>query len=129
MDSDRIEGNLKEAEGKLKGDEALEQEGKAQDSWGKAKDSADDAYEREGSRRRRMGVRQGHRGRRQGSGRQEGLASRVLGLRQLPEPEVGDGSRKRNPSSAPEVAIHSVSRSPIQLPSAPPTSAPTGRTP
>jgi uncharacterized protein YjbJ (UPF0337 family) len=45
MDSDRIEGNVKEAEGKLKGDEALEQEGRAQDSWGKAKDSADDAYE------------------------------------------------------------------------------------
>ena len=45
MDSDRIEGNLKEAKGKLTGDEALEQEGKAQDSWGKAKDSADDAYD------------------------------------------------------------------------------------
>ncbi len=45
MDSDRIEGNLKEAEGKLTGDEALEKEGQAQDSWGKAKDSADDAYE------------------------------------------------------------------------------------
>ena len=45
MDSDRIEGNLKEAEGKLTGDEELEKEGQAQDSWGKAKDSADDAYE------------------------------------------------------------------------------------
>ena len=45
MDSDRIEGNLKEAEGKLTDDESLEQEGRAQDSWGKAKDSADDAYE------------------------------------------------------------------------------------
>ena len=43
MDSDRIEGNLKEAEGKLTGDEELEQEGKAQDSWGKAKDSVKDA--------------------------------------------------------------------------------------
>ena len=45
MDSDRIEGNLKEAEGKLTGDETLEQEGRAQDSWGKAKDSADEAYD------------------------------------------------------------------------------------
>ena len=45
MDSDRIEGNIKEAEGKLTGDEALEKEGQAQDSWGKAKDSADDTYE------------------------------------------------------------------------------------
>jgi len=45
VDSDRIEGNLKEAEGKLTGDDQLEQEGKAQDSWGKAKDSADDASE------------------------------------------------------------------------------------
>jgi uncharacterized protein YjbJ (UPF0337 family) len=45
MDSDRIEGNVKEAEGKLTGDESLEQEGRTQDSWGKAKDSADDAYE------------------------------------------------------------------------------------
>ena len=45
MDSDRIEGNLKEAEGRLTGDEELEQEGRAQDSWGKAKDSADNAYE------------------------------------------------------------------------------------
>jgi uncharacterized protein YjbJ (UPF0337 family) len=45
VDTDRVEGNVKEAEGKLTGDEALEQEGRAQDSWGKAKDSADDAYE------------------------------------------------------------------------------------
>ena len=45
MDSDRIEGNVKEAEGKLTGDEQLEKEGQAQDSWGKAKDSVDDAYE------------------------------------------------------------------------------------
>ena len=45
MDSDRIEGNLKEAEGKVTGDEELEQEGKAQDSWGKAKDSASDAVD------------------------------------------------------------------------------------
>ena len=46
MDSDRIEGNLKEAEGKLTGDEQLEQEGKAQDSWGKAKDGADDTFDK-----------------------------------------------------------------------------------
>jgi uncharacterized protein YjbJ (UPF0337 family) len=45
VDSDRIEGNLKEAEGKLTGDESLEKEGHAQDSWGKAKDSAADAFE------------------------------------------------------------------------------------
>ena len=45
VDSDRIEGNLKEAEGKPTGDEQLEQEGRAQDSWGKAKDSADDVYD------------------------------------------------------------------------------------
>ncbi len=45
MDSDRIEGNLKEAKGKVTGDESLEKEGQAQDSLGKAKDSADDAYD------------------------------------------------------------------------------------
>ena len=45
VDSDRIEGNLKEAEGKLTGDEELEKEGQAQDKWGKAKDKADDAWE------------------------------------------------------------------------------------
>jgi uncharacterized protein YjbJ (UPF0337 family) len=45
MDSDRIEGNLKEAEGKLTGDEKLEKEGQAQDSWGKAKDSTKDAVD------------------------------------------------------------------------------------
>jgi uncharacterized protein YjbJ (UPF0337 family) len=45
MDSDRIEGNLKEAEGKVTGDEELEKEGQAQGSWGKAKDKADDAWE------------------------------------------------------------------------------------
>lgn len=45
MDSDRIAGNLKEAEGKLTGDEKLEKEGQAQDSLGKAKDSVDNAYE------------------------------------------------------------------------------------
>ena len=45
VDSDRIEGNVKEAEGKLTGDEELEREGEAQDAWGKTKDSADDAWE------------------------------------------------------------------------------------
>jgi uncharacterized protein YjbJ (UPF0337 family) len=45
MDSDRIEGNLKEAEGKLTGDEELEKEGQAQDAWGKAKDSVEDAVD------------------------------------------------------------------------------------
>lgn len=45
MDSDRIEGNLKEGAGKLTGDEELEREGEAQDAWGKAKDSAEDAWE------------------------------------------------------------------------------------
>jgi uncharacterized protein YjbJ (UPF0337 family) len=45
VDSDRIEGNLKEAEGKVTGDEELEKEGQAQGSWGKAKDKADDAWE------------------------------------------------------------------------------------
>ena len=46
MDSDRIEGNIKEAEGKLTGDEKLEREGEAQDAWGKAKDTADDAWDK-----------------------------------------------------------------------------------
>ena len=46
VDSDRIEGNLKEAEGKITGDEELEREGEAQDAFGKAKDSADDAWEK-----------------------------------------------------------------------------------
>jgi uncharacterized protein YjbJ (UPF0337 family) len=46
VDSDRIEGNLKEAEGKVTGDEQLEREGEAQGAFGKAKDSADDAWEK-----------------------------------------------------------------------------------
>jgi uncharacterized protein YjbJ (UPF0337 family) len=45
VDSDRIKGNLKEAQGKVTGDEDLEREGEAQDAWGKTKDSADDAWE------------------------------------------------------------------------------------
>ena len=43
VDSDRIEGKLKEGEGKLTGDEGREAEGKAQGAWGKTKDAADDA--------------------------------------------------------------------------------------
>ena len=35
MDSDRVEGNLKEAEGKLTGDEEREKEGQAQGAWGR----------------------------------------------------------------------------------------------
>jgi uncharacterized protein YjbJ (UPF0337 family) len=45
VDSDRIEGNMKEAGGKLTGDEELEREGEAQDALGKAKDSARDAWD------------------------------------------------------------------------------------
>jgi len=45
MDSDRIEGNFKEAEGKLTGDEEREKEGQAQEAWGKTKDSGSDAVD------------------------------------------------------------------------------------
>jgi len=45
VDSDRIKGNLKEAEGKVTGDEEREREGQAQESWGKTKDSAGDAWD------------------------------------------------------------------------------------
>ena len=45
MDSDRIEGNLKQAEGKVTGDEEREKEGEAQAAWGKTKDKADDAWD------------------------------------------------------------------------------------
>ena len=45
MDSDRIEGKLKEAEGKVTGDEEREHEGEAQAAWGKTKDKADDALD------------------------------------------------------------------------------------
>ena len=48
MDSDRVEGNLKEAEGKLTGDTTREQEGKAQNEVGKAKDTAGDAKDAAG---------------------------------------------------------------------------------
>ncbi len=46
MDSDRVEGNLKEAEGKLTGDVTREREGKAQSGVGEAKDTAGDAWDK-----------------------------------------------------------------------------------
>jgi uncharacterized protein YjbJ (UPF0337 family) len=42
MDSDKIEGTLKEKEGELTGDEAREKEGEAQKTWGEAKEKVDD---------------------------------------------------------------------------------------
>lgn len=45
MDSDRIEGRVKEAGGELTGDEQLEREGEAQSTWGDAKDKARDALD------------------------------------------------------------------------------------
>lgn len=45
MDSDRIEGTLKQGEGKLTGDDDRVAEGDAQESWGKTKDTADDAWD------------------------------------------------------------------------------------
>lgn len=45
VDSDRIKGNLKEAEGKVTGDKEREREGQDQESWGKTKDSASDAWD------------------------------------------------------------------------------------
>jgi uncharacterized protein YjbJ (UPF0337 family) len=42
VDSDRIEGELKEQEGKLTGDEVREKQGQAQETWGEAKDKTDD---------------------------------------------------------------------------------------
>ena len=42
---------------------------------------------------------------------------------------IGEGSSQSTPAIAPTVAIQSVGRSPIQVPSAPPASAPSGRTP
>ena len=41
MDTDRIEGRVKEGAGKVSGDEQLEEEGKGQKSWGDAKDAVD----------------------------------------------------------------------------------------
>lgn len=46
MDSDRIEGTLKEAEGKLTDDEPREAEGTVQRELGEAKDGARDAWDK-----------------------------------------------------------------------------------
>jgi uncharacterized protein YjbJ (UPF0337 family) len=46
MDSDRIEGRVKEGAGKVTGDEELEREGEAQGAWGDAKDKAGDAWDK-----------------------------------------------------------------------------------
>ena len=45
MDTDRIEGRVKEGAGKVSGDEQLEEEGKGQKSWGDAKDKARSAWD------------------------------------------------------------------------------------
>jgi uncharacterized protein YjbJ (UPF0337 family) len=45
MDSDRIEGKLKEAEGKLTDDESREAEGRVQSEYGEKKDEARGAWE------------------------------------------------------------------------------------
>ena len=46
MDSDRIEGKLKEAEGDVTGDPVREREGEAQQAAGKAKDKASGAWDK-----------------------------------------------------------------------------------
>jgi uncharacterized protein YjbJ (UPF0337 family) len=46
MDSDRIEGKLKEAEGEVTGDPLREREGEAQQGVGEAKDKASGAWEK-----------------------------------------------------------------------------------
>ena len=45
MDTDRVEGKLKEMEGKLTDDESREAEGKVQGEYGKKKDDAKGAWE------------------------------------------------------------------------------------
>jgi uncharacterized protein YjbJ (UPF0337 family) len=45
MDSDRIEGELKEKEGELTDDKLREGQGKAQSAWGETKDKAEDAWD------------------------------------------------------------------------------------
>ena len=45
MDTDRVEGRVKEGAGKVTDDEGLEQEGKDQKNWGDAKDKARGAWE------------------------------------------------------------------------------------
>src|SRR5262249_46831993 len=42
---------------------------------------------------------------------------------------IGDGKSHARPRSAPMVAIHRVGRTPISVPSPPPSAVPTGRTP
>ena len=46
MDSDRIEGKLKEAEGDLTGDDSRKREGQAPSAVGEAKDKASGAWEK-----------------------------------------------------------------------------------
>lgn len=45
MDTDRIEGKLKEGAGKVTGDESLEREGRTQGTYGKAKDVVRDGWD------------------------------------------------------------------------------------
>jgi uncharacterized protein YjbJ (UPF0337 family) len=45
MDTDRVEGRVKEGAGKVTDDEGLEQEGKDQKNWGDAKDKARGAWD------------------------------------------------------------------------------------
>jgi uncharacterized protein YjbJ (UPF0337 family) len=45
VDTDRIEGKVKELEGKVTDDETREAAGRAQGTWGELKDKADDAWE------------------------------------------------------------------------------------
>ena len=42
MDSDKVEGTLKEKEGEITGDEVREKQGEAQKTWGEAKEKVDD---------------------------------------------------------------------------------------
>ena len=46
MDTDRIEGKLKETEGKLTDDESREAEGKLQSEYGEKKDEAKGAWDK-----------------------------------------------------------------------------------
>ena len=42
MDSDKVEGTLKEKEGEITGDEVREKQGEAQKTWGETKEKVDD---------------------------------------------------------------------------------------
>ena len=42
MDSDKVEGTLKEKEGEITGDEVREKQGEAQKTWGEAKEKVDE---------------------------------------------------------------------------------------